>query len=88
MLFAPIVMVTDPTNQSSIPLVRHDLSELGSEIMIRILPKNAIWGCDGFGDRGVFELQLKTNLSWSLRLYKGHQVTWRIIYHCTEYFMY
>ena len=38
-LFAPIVMVTDPTNQSSVPLVRHDLSDLGSEILIRILPK-------------------------------------------------
>ena len=38
-LFAPIVMVTEPTNQSSVPLVRHDLSDLGSEILIRILPK-------------------------------------------------
>ena len=38
-LFAPIVMVTDPTNQSSVPMVRHDLSDLGSEILIRILPK-------------------------------------------------
>ena len=32
-------MVTDPTSQSSVPLVRHDLSDLGSEILIRILPK-------------------------------------------------
>ena len=32
-------MVADPTNQSSVPLVRHDLSDLGSEILIRILPK-------------------------------------------------
>jgi len=32
-------MVPDPTNQSSVPLVRHDLSDLGSEILIRILPK-------------------------------------------------
>ena len=39
MLFAPIVMVTKPTNQSSVPLVHHDLSDLGSEIVIRILPK-------------------------------------------------
>ena len=32
-------MVTEPTNQSSVPLVRHDLSDLGSETLIRILPK-------------------------------------------------
>ena len=32
-------MVTEPTNQSSVPLVRHDLSDLGSEMLIRILPK-------------------------------------------------
>ena len=38
-LFAPIVMITDPTNQSFVPLVRHVLSNRGSEILIRILPK-------------------------------------------------
>ena len=32
-------MVTDPTNQSFVPLARHDLSDLGSDILIRIPPK-------------------------------------------------
>ena len=33
------VMVTDRTNQSPVPLVHRDPSDLGSQILIRILPK-------------------------------------------------
>ena len=32
-------MVTEPTNQSSVPLLRHDVSDPGSEILTRILSK-------------------------------------------------
>ena len=38
-------MVTEPTNQSSVPSARHDLSDLGSEILIRILPKERTQIC-------------------------------------------
>ena len=37
--FAPAVMVTDLMNLSSVPLMHRDLCDLGSQILIRILPK-------------------------------------------------
>ena len=37
--FAPAVMVTDLMNLSSVPLMHRDLCDPGSQILIRILPK-------------------------------------------------
>ena len=37
--FAPAVMVADLMNLSSVPLMHRDLCDLGSQILIRILPK-------------------------------------------------
>ena len=37
--FAPAVMVTDLINESSVPLMYRDLCGLGSQILIRIFPR-------------------------------------------------
>ena len=50
--FTPAALVTDPMHQISVSLVHHDPNDLGSEILIRIFPKERtqIWSSESFNN--------------------------------------
>ena len=52
-------MVTDRTNQSPVPLVHRDPSDLGSQILIRILPKEHNLGCKNEGPWDILPARLR-----------------------------